>query len=171
MESSEIKYHPDNDGIDHINVYSKAKTYLGKVLSNFAFAPFTTNEDGEFSTVEGYWYYLQIDPSCIEREALRSTTGYESKKLGRELRMLHPFAMERKEFERKILSAISKKLTQNRYILDLLIDSGDLPLAHYYAYGYGDKIKVVNTTGSEFMISFLEKTRSHFQNLRNNKGN
>ena len=30
---------PSKDGIDHINIYSKGKTELGKYLSNFTYAP------------------------------------------------------------------------------------------------------------------------------------
>lgn len=35
-----MNFKPEMDGIDHINVYSKGKTELGKLLSNFARTPF-----------------------------------------------------------------------------------------------------------------------------------
>lgn len=45
------KFLKENDGIDHINIYSKGKTELGCLLSNFAFSPFTINND-TFPSVE-----------------------------------------------------------------------------------------------------------------------
>ena len=48
---------PQNDGITHINVYSKGKTTLGRWLTNFAHTPIDTI-DGHFESIEGYWYWL-----------------------------------------------------------------------------------------------------------------
>ena len=48
---------PELDGIDHINVYSRGKTALGRQLSNFASTPFKHPTDGDFLTVEGWWYW------------------------------------------------------------------------------------------------------------------
>jgi predicted NAD-dependent protein-ADP-ribosyltransferase YbiA (DUF1768 family) len=166
--ASEISFviNPANDGIDHINIYSKGQTILGRTLSNFKYAPFVC-DDGPFDSVEGYWYFLQVNDNCPDKERLREVNGYNAKNLGRELRNLYPNPItDQKEFEMKILTAISKKLTQNKVILDLLVESGDLPLTHYYVYGNGTNAKVVETKGSEFIISFLEKTRTHFQNLK-----
>jgi hypothetical protein len=70
---------PSEDGIGHINVYSKAKTKLGRELSNFSFSPFTHPEDGKFNSIEGYWYWL----GC-KQEKLRKVWGYAAKRLGRE---------------------------------------------------------------------------------------
>lgn len=41
------KYTPDNDGITHINLYSKSRTVLGRQLSNFAHSPFKHPKYGE----------------------------------------------------------------------------------------------------------------------------
>ena len=58
---------PTEDGITHINIYSKGQTELGKMLSNFAKFPIQT-VDGNFMSVEGYWYFLSIDEKFSERE-------------------------------------------------------------------------------------------------------
>ena len=44
---------PQNDGVDHINIYSKGLTELGRFLSNFEHILITT-EDGDFNSIEGY---------------------------------------------------------------------------------------------------------------------
>lgn len=105
-----MNYDPLKDGIDHINIYSKAKTALGLFLSNFAQCDLET-EDGEFSSIEAYWYWLLCSPHpktdchecdgigvaaigtgaqtnlgpCTEcnRESLRYLSGWQAKKAGR----------------------------------------------------------------------------------------
>jgi hypothetical protein len=52
------KINPHKDGIDHINIYSRGKTEVGRQLSNFAHTPFTHKDYGYFNSVEGLWYYL-----------------------------------------------------------------------------------------------------------------
>ena len=65
---------PKLDGITHINMYSKSATAFGRVLSNWA--PCRLNlPEGQFRSVEGYWYYLSIPadfqtPAGVNRESL-----------------------------------------------------------------------------------------------------
>jgi len=47
------------DGVTHINIYSKGKTKLGRLLTNFAHTPFTHAEYGQFASVEGFWYWIR----------------------------------------------------------------------------------------------------------------
>ena len=63
---------PDNDGIDHINTYSKGKTELGKLLTNFAHTPFVHPKYGEFQSVEGFWYFKKTGYSHSWRTCGRS---------------------------------------------------------------------------------------------------
>ena len=42
---------PKLDGIEHINIYSKGKTELGRLLTNFAQTPFIHPEYGRFESV------------------------------------------------------------------------------------------------------------------------
>jgi hypothetical protein len=67
-------FDPKDDGITHINVYSKAKTELGKFLSNFSKCDLKT-EDGDFQSVEGLWYFLQITDEYKFKDDLRSLSG------------------------------------------------------------------------------------------------
>jgi hypothetical protein len=55
-----VIYKSKDDGITHINIYSKGKTELGRWLSNFTYHPIET-EDGKFDSVEGYWVINHID--------------------------------------------------------------------------------------------------------------
>jgi len=50
----------EEDGVTHINIYSKGRTTLGQMLSNFEDSPFTC-EDGNFRSIEDYWYWLSVD--------------------------------------------------------------------------------------------------------------
>ena len=45
------QYLPIDEGVTHINIYSKSKLELGKLLSNFAKTPFTHPVYGEFASV------------------------------------------------------------------------------------------------------------------------
>lgn len=49
------------DGINHINIYSKGRTALGKYLSMFQMCDvWYTTPHGKFKTLEGYYHFLRI---------------------------------------------------------------------------------------------------------------
>lgn len=116
------------EGRTHINAYSKSGTELGRLLSNFAHTPFSVGDDGEFSSVEAYWYWLSAPAD--KRDALRSLHGPEAKQRGRELRGADWPRFP--GFERKICQAIIEKTKANDRIQALLAESGELPILHYY---------------------------------------
>lgn len=130
-------FHPQNDGYDHINVYSRGATKLGRFLSNFAQCDLET-EDGKFNSVEGYWYWLGTEHP--DKDKLRQLHGFEAKKVGRELRGQDWVGGI--EFQTKILTAIKYKVDQN-YEMKVLLKCNKLPLAHYYV-TRGKVIPVVN---------------------------
>lgn len=105
-----INMNPENDGIDHINVYSKGQTRLGRFLSNFADTPFDHPEYGRFRTVEGFWYWLMTG-----LEELRHLPGWECKELGK-----------RAKIKRTQLEAYPR--------MKEMLQKNTLPLAHYYVY-------------------------------------
>jgi len=115
-----------DDGVTHINIYSKAKTELGKWLSNFADCGSLSLPEGNFRTVEGYWMFLKT-----RDERFKTLNGFECKKLGQSLKS----DVEVDEiFREKIKNAIDVKLRNNSSMSKALADS-DLPLTHYYQYG------------------------------------
>lgn len=137
---------PKDDGVSHINIYSKGKTELGRYLTNFSDCYIHT-EDGYFQTVEGYWYWL----ACGD-DRLRNTDGWGSKKLGRELRA--PDWPKTPDFEKKIMKAIMLKM-QKPEVIQLLIESGTKPFYHYYVYGE----KVVMVKDGLWMINLITEFR------------
>lgn len=123
-------YDPNEDGITHINCYSKGQTELGRLLSNFACTPFEC-PDGAFMSIEGYWYWLGCE-GHPRREELRGLCGFKAKQLGRELRA--PDYQETEEFKEKIWFAVRCKISRSGRLRSLLMES-TLPLVHYYVYG------------------------------------
>lgn len=139
---------PNKDGIDHINIYSKGKTELGRFLTNFSYSPIIT-EDGEFNSIEGYWYWLGS-----KDESLRKLYGFKAKQKGREVKA--PDWIETKEFKEKILKAIDFKIQNNPKFLKQLIEC-ELPLKHYYVYGS----KVVEPKQGKWILEHLEKYKGN----------
>lgn len=137
---------PKEDGVSHINIYSKGSTALGRFLSNFSDCRIHT-EDGYFRTIEGYWYWLAVGD-----DRLRKTSGWESKKLGREL--MAPDWPKTEGFEQKIMKAIMIKM-QTPWCVNQLIRSGTKPFYHYYVYGS----KVVIVKDGLWMINLITEFR------------
>lgn len=124
--SSSNDFDPANDGKDHINIFSRGKTKLGRILSNFANTPFEY-EGASFQSVEGaLFYYRTGDARFINLH------GNEAKKLGKELEAI------RKETPELLREWYNAKILANPEIIDMLLDN-DLPFAHYYLM-YGKKI-------------------------------
>lgn len=141
------KYNPAEDGITHINIYSKAATELGRFLSNFAHCPVKT-EDGPFVSIEGYWYWL----SCGD-DNLRELSGWQAKSYGREFGGQD--WMDDDEFCRKITAAITTKIMSQPRMMRELAES-TLPLAHYYVYGG----KVVDVKDGKWILDHIDSIRS-----------
>ena len=100
-----MDYNPLNDGVDHINVYSRGKTQLGRMLSNFYPLPFNHPVYGVFNTVEGFYYYVSTG---FKYEVLRTLSGFEAKKFGKSLERT-----KLEDFENIIRKAIRLKIYQN----------------------------------------------------------
>jgi len=142
----------NQDGISHINVYSKGRTELGRLLSNFAHTPFVHPAHGRFASVEGYWYWL----SC-KNDRLKELYGYLAKKVGRELGGQD--WVDGAAFRQNVRKAISCKIEQNPNISRLLAES-TLPLTHYYVYGQSHNAKVINVTQGVWIIDHIESIRA-----------
>lgn len=145
---------PNNDGIDHINVYSKGETKLGKLLSNFAHTPFKHPKYGFFESVEGFWYFKKTGAIYTE---LKHLHGYKAKQVGKKLCPLSDAQDDiglTDEFKEDILEAIRLKLRQNTYIVKMMIDC-DLPFEHYYSYGN----KIQKLPEYRWIIDELERIR------------
>ena len=114
---------PETDGVDHINVYSKGKTLLGRQLSNFAFTPFDYNGK-RFASVEAWWYWQGRNH---DEKELRQLFGFKAKQIGR----LLPRTPTPKTEE--LYTVYSAKLAAHPQIQQALNNS-TLPFSHYYVY-------------------------------------
>jgi len=149
---------PNEDGITHINVYSKGRTIIGRLLSNFAHTPFTHPKYGRFHSVEGFIYWMGSGD-----EALRLMYGPQAKEYGRK-------AAENKkrlpvwEFKQAIIEALRCKIEQNIKVrFYLRSERADLPFVHYYVYGN----KVITVPQWDWVIEELDKLRKELRNEKN----
>ena len=122
-----MNYNPIEDGITHLNLYSKANTELGRFCSHFSYSPIET-EDGHFDSMEGYWGWLGLSEDNPEREALRYLSGYQAKKYKEDLKKQGDKGRFDSEFARKIKDANHLKfqtpqakelLNQNKELISL----------------------------------------------------
>lgn len=139
------------DGVNCINVYSKAFTPIGVFYSNFSHTPFVC-EDGEFASIEAYWYWIKTDG-----KSPRNTYGYDAKIKGKSFPSVNDIVQD------KIRRAIDIKLKNN---LQLIYSQDDfsLPLVHYYDYG-NKRVE----GGHEWIIEHIEVRREQLYNYFKNK--
>lgn len=150
-----MKYTPDTDGIDHINIYSKGKTELGRLLTNFAHTPFVFPPYGEFASVEAFWYYAKTG---FIHESLKPLYGYKAKEEGKKYEVVVC-----QNFEELILEAIRCKLRQNKH-LRMLLTNSTLPLTHYYAYGQPSNWKIVDQSKYRWQLDEISRIRNICRN-------
>lgn len=138
---------PAMDGIDHINIYSRGKTKLGRMLSNFYHSEVHSDEYGTFQSLEGFWYWYF---SISKDDNLRNLVGAKAKRYGQTL--------ERTEFVPEAIpvmeSMMIAKVMQNENIYNEL-KSSTLPFTHYYVY---DSVRMTIDNVSWFTEAY-EKIR------------
>lgn len=158
--------HPLKDGIEHINVYTKGSTMLGRALSNLSDYSFEHPLYGHFRTVEGFWYYALLG---YQHDDFRELSGFDAKALGKEWRKGSNWNRvpdylripAEAEFRSNIRLAVDAKIEQNSAIKELLRQS-HLPLVHYYWYGNIDNPNV-KEAGHQWLIEHIEGTRNRLQ--------
>lgn len=154
--AKEIGFMPATDGVDHINIYSKGKTALGQMLSNFYQFEIQT-EDGAFWSVEAYWAWLSVPELCKKRNDLRAKmSGWAAKQMGHQLVAEYGRRTDM-EFERKIMAAIRYKIDHFKPLIKPFIK--DLPFVHYYCWGDPEKgYKKVDVTAKyQWMIDGIRE--------------
>ncbi len=129
-------YHPSTDSIDHINVYSRGHTELGRLLTNPSPIGFEHPAFGYFNTAEGLHFFLKTGMLDYEYAQL---SGFEARKKGK---ADHKNYIQNPDFDRLMRIGWICKITQNPKLYELVI-TNTLPLAHYYYYGKPDNCKVI----------------------------
>lgn len=151
---------PKDDGVTHINIYSRGKTNLGRMLSNFAPIGFTHPIHGRFESVEGFWYWLSLGMKP-NHDIFRRLVGHEAKRVGKE--QIEVFGrVDNPSFNEEILEAIRCKLRQNKDLLKMLTES-TLPFEHYYWYGDENSPKVYNMTKYQWIVDEITRIRNLMQ--------
>jgi hypothetical protein len=131
---------PKADGVDHLNIYSRARTAEGKLLSPFARAPFVL--DGmRFESLEGFYHTLLFDDPEI-RTRLAGMWGAAAKSWGKVTPKrpgdpIHTWGgrtvpFKSVEFHVEVCRAVRAKVEQNAPVLEALVATEHLPLTHYY---------------------------------------
>lgn len=115
-----FRFVTENNTITGIELYPRPGTKLASLMSNLNKNIIQTMYDGDFNSIEGYWYYLSLPKTFPKREQLRAAYGFEARSLGRRLRdecrcqnidlRFDP------KFEEKILTAIDYKFRENKDI-------------------------------------------------------
>lgn len=156
---------PKDDGVTHINVYSKARTGIGLKLSNFYSSPtgiYYRTPHGPFKTLEGYYHYLRIldminlcnlnttvELLCPDIQQLKDADGAVAIKVGRRIKNSvfstynHRPKEPTHEFTVFFTIALINKLGTDNIGVELgeVIAKG-LPLTHYYHYPANDSVVV-----------------------------
>lgn len=147
------KYTPEQDGVTHINIYLKAKTPLGRMLSHSASLGFKHPTEGQFVSLEGFWYWISTGRKY---EILKQLSGFKAKEYGKQ----YPKEND-KLFKLRIKEAIFCKITQNLELKSLFIES-HLPFTHYYVYGG----KVIEPSNLEWLVEMYEKMRTKLKEAK-----
>jgi YspA, cpYpsA-related SLOG family len=142
------------DGRDHINIYSKGQTDLGRWMSNFTREPIET-EDGHFDSIEGYWFWLGTGD-----ESLRSLSGYQAREKGQS--NTNVTRIDQNLFQEKIARALALKVLANPQMAKMLEES-TLPLRHHYVFG----TKILFLEKHAWMVSIWEEIRQILKDTAN----
>jgi hypothetical protein len=139
---------PLEDGVSHINVYSRGKTELGRCLTNPAPISFDHPKYGTFDNVEGFHFFLKTGAKDYNYATIN---GFEARRKGKSEVGLYK---DLPEFDVMMRAAWLAKILQNRKLYRDVLEN-NLPLTHYYFYGKEDNCKVI-TTESNFITNLTE---------------
>lgn len=146
---------PSDDGVTHINVYSKGRTELGRELSNFSRNPFHLEDHGHFTSVEAYWYWLKTGK---QHDNLRRLYGQSAKLAGKKLLEVE---WDETEFQDCIRRAIKQKILDNPRLQKNFVES-ELPFAHYYVYGSGHDV-IRRVPDQDWQVEYLTELRKELK--------
>ena len=142
----------EDDGISHLNIWSKARTELGQAASNFALTPFTHPDYGGFASIEALWYWLATG---MQHSELRRLYGVSAKTAGKRLPRVE---MDSEKFQSIIKEAIRLKFEQTPGLKKLLTESL-LPFEHYFVYGHDNDVIRDQRPRHGWQTDYLEHLR------------
>ena len=146
-------FDPDKDGIDHINTYSQGRTELGRLMSNFAYTPFTFEPYGDFVGGEGfYFYYL----TGCQHEEFKTLVGAKAKAYADNFTAdrIDGFGLSDEMLD-VITNMMVIKTAATPRLMELLKES-TLPFCHYY-YKWG---RIYQFDGHDWFSAAWEDIRT-----------
>jgi hypothetical protein len=141
------------DGKDHINIWFKGDTELGRMLSHFYAMPFVHPYFGPFHSMEGFWYYIK---TAEHDDKLRSLSGVEAKKAGKQFTQIMV-----DDFQDIIMAANFHKIDQNPHLKELFVAS-TLPFEYYYRHGPGGVV-IRPSEGNNWLVDDFTYLRELMQ--------
>jgi hypothetical protein len=152
-----------------VNVNSTSENETEKVLSNLAHTPFNM-DDKHYESVEGFWQGLKFPEGSGEREKIAELFGVEAKKAGRKAENLTEFEYQGKKFQigskghqELIKKAITAKLEQNPFVLNLLLKTGTKKITHILKNSEGQISPDSKTIPGEKFCQILMDLREDFR--------
>lgn len=182
-----VKYYPINDGRDHINIYSKGHTELGRALSHFSNYPVTIYGT-PYRTLESFWYHTLLNEIwatgiCSDAslaDALKSDfamlSAFEAKSVGKGLLKrlgldplkilpIDPELGVTPHFKEVFTHAMQERVRQHPHLVKLLKESGVLPFTHYYYYGAIENPKIIDASKYKWMLEENENIRQNLYRI------
>ena len=146
------------DGVDHINIYSKSHSNLGKMLSHFYDSSFEHPKFGKFRSVEAFWFYVGTG---MKHEFLRDMWGYNAKVAGTALEKVND-----DNFLTYVEEANECKIRQNPSILKEFMENTK-PFLHYYSYGlpHNAVVRNLDPTLSKMMNNIATRLKPSFKTI------
>lgn len=142
------------DGVDHINIFRKGKTNLGKELEHGSSLPLKHSIFGKFQTIESFWYYIQ---SKERDDRVRQLTGMKLNQFAQQLTPLYVL-----NFRAIILDANYQRILQHDSLKDSFVSSV-LPFDCYSTNKAGIRIRPSHfkwlTVGLEEIRCALKESR------------
>lgn len=121
------------DGEDHINIWDRATTPMGKLLANRTELKFTHEIFGNFSNVEAFWYYIRSE----ERDdRIRVMTGEAVRRFAGKLHTVRV-----PNFKAIIMDTNWQKITQYPDLAQSIKES-ELPFECYYYYKRNGGVRI-----------------------------
>lgn len=180
---------PKKDGIDHINIYSRGKTWLGREMSNFAplRQPFEIPImllTFDCKTLEGAWYIHRIndamrqssdvdafleklnDLSDKHRSSLRDlqgSNGFEAKRAGQKILKALEAKKDHSDWFKKTMSDLFRRKVETNPALRKALVESDLPFTHYYYYGKEENPKVIPCPHLDWVVDAWETLRKELR--------
>lgn len=153
-----------------INIGSRGKNDIDKLLSNFAETPFTLWGE-TYGSVEGFWQALKF-PKSADKRRVAKLAGVEAKRAGREAPKSQTFIWQGSEIRvgsaqhhALMRMAVKAKLKQNRRLLRMLLASGDEPITHILHDKDGNVLPDSKTIPGAVLSKIIMDLRTEFRSI------